>query len=117
MNNLKDLRKRKGLNQTGLALQLNISQSFISSLERGLKTADQTLLIDLANFFNCSIDYLLGRTNVQSLADNILPDNYTIDEIKLLENYRNLSRLDRMQASNYINYLSKQHAENEDTKK
>lgn len=57
---LKELRKLKGLSQNYLATYMNVSQVTISNWERGTKEPSFTALIDLANLFGVSCDYLLG---------------------------------------------------------
>lgn len=60
---LKELRKKKGISQLKLALDLNINQNSISRYESGAREADYATLIRLADYFNVSIDYLLERTD------------------------------------------------------
>ena len=60
---LKSLRKEKGISQLKLALDLNISQNSISRYETGEREADYRTLILIADYFNVSVDYLLGRTD------------------------------------------------------
>jgi len=59
---LKELRKSRNISQVRLAIELNISQNSISRYETGEREADYKTLIALADYFNVSIDYLLGRT-------------------------------------------------------
>ena len=59
---LKELRLKKRLSQTKLAMDLNMNQSSISRYENGEREADYKTLILLADYFEVSIDYLLGRT-------------------------------------------------------
>lgn len=59
---LKDLRKEKGITQLQLAMELNMSQNTISRYETGERQAGYDELIKIADYFNVSIDYLLGRT-------------------------------------------------------
>ena len=46
-----------------LSMDLNISQNTISRYETGERQADYKTLILFADYFNVSIDYLLGRTD------------------------------------------------------
>lgn len=59
---LKNLRKERGISQLKLAMDLNMSQNCISRYETGEREADYATLIKFADYFNVSIDYLLGRT-------------------------------------------------------
>ncbi len=59
---LKQLRKKKGISQQKLALDLNINQNSISRYETGEREADYATLILFADYFGVSVDYLLERT-------------------------------------------------------
>ena len=60
--NLKKLRKEHGISQIKLALDLNTSQNNISRYETGDREPGIAELIKLAEYFDVSIDYLVGRT-------------------------------------------------------
>ena len=60
---LKQLRKERKISQLKLALDLNMNQNSISRYENGQREADYATLILFADYFDVSIDYLLGRTN------------------------------------------------------
>ena len=60
---LKELRNRRGLSQLRLAMELGMNQNSISRYESGEREADYQTLIQLADYFNVSIDYLLERTD------------------------------------------------------
>lgn len=57
------LRREKELSQAELAKLLNMGQSTIAMYERNKRTPDPATLKRLADFFNVSVDYLLGRTD------------------------------------------------------
>lgn len=60
---LKELRKERKISQLKLALDLNMNQNTISRYENMEREADYETLIKIADYFNVSIDYLLGRTD------------------------------------------------------
>ena len=60
---LKYLRKKKGISQLKLAMDLSLSQNSISRYETGEREAGYDLLIKFADYFDVSIDYLLERTD------------------------------------------------------
>ena len=60
---LKELRVDNGISQLRLALELNMNQNSISRYENGVREADYQTLIAIADYFQVSIDYLLGRTD------------------------------------------------------
>lgn len=59
----RDLRKEKSLTQMELAKILNIDQTTVSKWEVGKAIPDYDTLQRLADFYNVSVDYLLGREN------------------------------------------------------
>jgi len=60
---LKELRKKQGVSQLKLAMDLNMNQNSISRYESGSREADYATLIKFADYFHVSIDYLLERTD------------------------------------------------------
>lgn len=60
---LRDLREDKDLNQTQIAELLFTSQTVYSRYERGVRTIPVEHLLILADFYDVSTDYILGRTN------------------------------------------------------
>ena len=63
---LKDLREDKDLLQRDIAEILMISQTIYSRYERGFQTIPVIHLLKLADFYQTSTDYILGRTNVSN---------------------------------------------------
>lgn len=60
---LKELRKKKGISQLRLATELNTTQNTISRYETGEREPGIDELIKIADYFNVSVDYLIGRTD------------------------------------------------------
>lgn len=60
---LKKIRKARGISQLKLALDLNTNQNTISRYETGEREPCINELVKIADYFNVSIDYLVGRTN------------------------------------------------------
>lgn len=60
--NLKELRESKGITQIELAKQLGVVRSTVCQYEKGNREPDTITLIKLADFFDVTTDYLLGRT-------------------------------------------------------
>ncbi len=61
MNKLKELRLKNNMKQSELALRLNVSQAAISAWERDVFKINSNAVIQLANFFGVSTDYILGN--------------------------------------------------------
>ena len=59
---LKEMRKKKGISQLRLATELNTTQNTISRYETGEREPGIDELIKIADYFNVSVDYLIGRT-------------------------------------------------------
>lgn len=62
-NRLRELRLKAGLKQEDLIKRFNLSSGRYSQYETGKRKPDYDLLIELADFYNVSLDYLLGRTS------------------------------------------------------
>ncbi len=60
MKGLKEIRKKKGLNQLYVATKLNISREALSYYENGKREPSFATLNAMSNFFNVSIDYLIN---------------------------------------------------------
>lgn len=66
------LRTRNGIKQSTLAEFLHLSPSSISNYENGVNSPDLETLVQIADFYRVSTDYLLGRTDFAS-APSCLP--------------------------------------------
>ena len=63
---IRKLRRERGLSQLELAGHLNISNTTLSQYESGKRIPGDEIKIKIAGFFNVSIDYLLGCSDVRS---------------------------------------------------
>ena len=66
---LKEIRKARGISQLKLAMDLNTNQNTISRYETGEREPGIKELIRIADYFNISIDYLLGRTDCPEIKN------------------------------------------------
>lgn len=94
---LKKLRLNNGLKQSDLLKKFNLSSARYSQYENDKRVPDYELLIKFADFYNVSIDYLLGRTNV------IKPEN--IDENDLLAKLNTADSETKASVEQFLNYL------------
>lgn len=78
MENLKKLREDAGLSQERLANQLGVAQQSIHSYERGLYEPDIATLKQLAAYFDTSVDYLIGNTEVRDKI--VKTDKFELNE-------------------------------------
>lgn len=65
-NRIKKLREEKNMRQEELAKVLSISPSAIGMYERDEREPNDDLKLKLANFFNVSTDYLLGKSDIRN---------------------------------------------------
>ena len=63
INRLRELREKRGYTQLKVALDLNLNQNSISRYENGTREAGYNMLIQFADYYGVSIDYILGRTD------------------------------------------------------
>ena len=66
-NNLRLLRKSRGYTQIAVQMKTGIEQALLSKFENGERIPPTETLIRLAEFYNVSIDYILGRTDVPEI--------------------------------------------------
>ena len=86
MNNLRKLREERGITQLKLATDLNLVKSTICQYEKGNRDLGITMLIKLSDYFNVSIDYLVGRTEERKIINTA--EEYTAQEKQLVKAYR-----------------------------
>ncbi len=61
-NNLRVLRKRRGLSQVAVQMATGIEQALLSKYENGRRVPPTETLMILSDFYDVSIDYILKRT-------------------------------------------------------
>jgi len=71
-NRIAHLRRNNSLSQIEFAKILNISNTTLSQYESGKRIPSDNIKIQIADYFNVSLDYLFGRTNIIDTADSIL---------------------------------------------
>ncbi len=77
MIRLLELRNEKGLSQRELARIMNVSQGTYNNWENANTQPSIEQLISLANFFEVSVDYLIGRTD--DMGNAVQPRNQSLD--------------------------------------
>ena len=91
MKNLKALREEKGLSQQKLATYFNLSQQSIYKYENNLAEPDLSTLQAFADFFEVSVDYLIGYSSVSSINSES-ETALSKKEEQHIHNYRNLPK-------------------------
>ena len=69
--NIKRIRKSKGLSQEELAIKLNVVRQTVSKWENGLSVPDSSMLIILANELDTTVSELLGEPVAESTTDDL----------------------------------------------
>ncbi|MFI3283758.1 MAG: helix-turn-helix transcriptional regulator [Erysipelotrichaceae bacterium] len=69
--NIKTIRKSKGLSQEELAIKLNVVRQTISKWEKGLSVPDSEMLVDISEIFEMPVSTLLGETIVSEREDEL----------------------------------------------
>ncbi|MGM9680423.1 MAG: helix-turn-helix domain-containing protein [Eubacteriales bacterium] len=65
---IRELRDRKGITQSDLAKQLGITRSGVNAWEMGISVPSTQYVVELANIFKVSTDYLLGVESTASIS-------------------------------------------------
>ena len=74
MNRIKNLREELNMTQQELADKLEGAKSTIAMYEKGDRKPSLKVLVKLSEIFNCSIDYLLGKTDIRNPEKQIKDD-------------------------------------------
>lgn len=116
MKNLKALRQSKGLSQLKLAEQFNISQQSIYKYENGLAEPDFDTLISLANYFDTSVDYLIGRSDSPNIEHVTVELPLTSNDISTVLKFSRLNERHKRVINEMIDCLYEKEDINDETK-
>ncbi len=81
--NIKTIRKSKGLSQQELAVRLNIVRQTVSKWEQGLSVPDSDMLIFLSEALETPVSTLLGETVIETEADALKAISEKLEVINL----------------------------------
>lgn len=81
--NIKAIRKSKGLSQEELAIKLNVVRQTISKWEQGLSVPDADMLISISEVFETPVSTLLGETVAETKADDLKAISEKLEVINL----------------------------------
>ena len=91
-DNLKALRKQKGLSQEELSVKLNVVRQTISKWEQGLSVPDAEMLVSISKIFDTSVSTLLGDTISEKNPNNLKQIAEKLEVINLQLVKRNENR-------------------------
>lgn len=95
VKNLRALRMEYVISQQRLADAIFVTQPSINKYENHNIEPEIAILIRMADFFDTSVDYLIGRTDVRSRALPAEEGGLSAEEAALLARYRSLSERER----------------------
>ena len=90
--NIKTIRKAKGLSQEELAIKLNVVRQTISKWEQGLSVPDSEMLVTLSEVLETPVSTLLGETIAEQQADELKAISEKLEVINLQLAQRKIMR-------------------------
>lgn len=84
-----EIRQNHGYSQKYVALSIGVAPSIVSRWESGKKIPSRESVSKLADLYEVSIDYLMGRSDEEM---PISADSLSDDELKLIQDYRKLNK-------------------------
>ena len=103
--NLKLLRRERGISQQKLADAIGMSQQSINQYENHDTEPDLMTLAKLADYFETSIDYIVGYTDVRDLSEPTSAYHLNADEGDVITKYRALTPKERACVAQVIDTL------------
>jgi transcriptional regulator with XRE-family HTH domain len=101
---LKLLREEKGLKQVDIANMLGIGRTTYTQYETGKSEPDLATVTKLADFYEVSTDYLLGKTSIRGPIETIAAhhdgEDWTEEELEDIEKFKEFVRMRRQQRRN-----------------
>ena len=95
LENLRLLRDTSGISQKQLADAIGVSQQSINKYENHNIEPDIETLIRIADFFDTSVDYLIGHSTIRRKIEAVTAYDLNAEESHIIDKYRKLSRKQR----------------------
>jgi len=90
LKNIRLLRDEHGVSQLKLAESIGMSQQSINGYENSYIEPDITTLIKIADYFNTSVDFIVGNTDIRHKIEVVSEFDLNEQEAELMKNYRKL---------------------------
>ncbi len=103
--NLKKLRQERGISQQRLADAIGLSQQSINHYENHEIEPDIRTLSLIADYFETSIDYIVGYTDIRHRIEPTSAYHLNADEANIIAKYRSLSPSERACVAQVIDTL------------
>ena len=91
LTRIKLLREKNGLSQKALAEKIGVSQQSINKYENHNIEPDIETLTRIAAFFDTSVDYIIGYSDIDHKLEQLQPCELNKDELAVIEKYRKLT--------------------------
>ena len=104
---MKSLRLKKGLSQTQLAIDLGITQQTVNKYENHTTEPDIDMLVIMARYFNTSVDYLIGNTDIDRKYEVVYRSDLNDRELSLMESFRDVGEKQKTLILSLLEELSK----------
>lgn len=92
---LKELRLEKGISQQILADSIGVSQQSINKYENHAVEPSIETLVLFADFFEVSVDYLIGRSEQRRQSEPVQQYDLNYEESQIIDQYRALDKKDK----------------------
>lgn len=108
MSRIRELRESKGLNMKETARLLGIPYTTYVNYEKDQREPTSEVLIQLADFFDTSVDYLVGRTNFSPIVSSprVFPSSFSLEpeEEKMIVKFRALDERGKSAVLNVLDH-------------
>ena len=98
-NNIREIAKKNKISQKDLLAKCDHGVNTITRLSNGTDILTKNL-VKIADELNCSIDYLVGRSNHMKISQN----NFSPDEILFIEKFHSISKENQDEILHILNY-------------
>lgn len=107
LKNLKLLRTKHKISQQTLAGIIGVSQQSINKYENHSSEPDINTLMQIADYFNTSVDFLIGHSDIEHKIEQLHPCDLNDNELIFLKKYRLLSDEEQRSIENITDLLLK----------
>jgi transcriptional regulator with XRE-family HTH domain len=103
MNRIRKLRTEKGIKQSELANLVNVRQTTISNWENEISEIDKQSLFALSDYFNVTIDYLLGKSDEPTNLPLPQPNQTSVEKKNRIRHLREMHNMKQIDLVNNLN--------------
>lgn len=107
LHNLKLLRHEHGISQQRLADAIHVSQPSINKYENHNIEPELEILKRMADYFDTSVDYIIGHTDVRRRIEAVEPCCLNSREMELIDQFRRLDDLEKNCVETVVQTLQK----------